>query len=33
MGVLGFAASVAMYFAFLPPAAYLARLRASSAAA
>jgi len=33
MGVLGFAASVAMYLAFLPPAAYLARVRASFASA
>lgn len=33
MGVLGFAASVAMYLAFLPPASYLARVRASAASA
>lgn len=33
MGVLGFAASVAMYLAFLPPASYLARVRASTAPA
>lgn len=33
MGVFGFAASVAMYLAFLPPASYLARVRASAAPA
>jgi hypothetical protein len=30
MGVLGFFSSVAMYLAFLPPAAYLERIRASA---
>jgi hypothetical protein len=30
MGLLGFVASVSMYLAFLPPAAYLARIRGSA---
>jgi len=33
MGVFGFFASIAMYLAFLPPAAYLARIRAKGVAA
>jgi hypothetical protein len=33
MGVFGFVASVAMYLAFLPPAAYLARIRGKGVAA
>lgn len=33
MGVFGFFASLAMYLAFLPPEAYLARVRASAAPA
>lgn len=33
MGVFGFVASIAMYLAFLPPASYLARIRAKGVAA